>query len=55
MTDREITYVQSSRARGRTRFYTDVESGGETIETLAKQMNRSRAKDLAHEYSIEAA
>ena len=50
MTDREISYVQGSRAKGVTRFYTDILSGGENIEALAKQMERSRAKRLAHDY-----
>ncbi len=53
MTDREITYVQSSRARGPTRIYSDILSGGESIEALARQMARSRAKDLAHEHLLE--
>ncbi|TWU62350.1 Multifunctional conjugation protein TraI [Crateriforma conspicua] len=55
LTDRELSYVQGSRARGRTRFYSDVESGGATIEALADQMNRSRQKDMALEHVIEAA
>ena len=55
MTDREISYVQGSRAREFTKFYSDIASGGETIEELAALMNRSRQKELAHEYLIEAA
>lgn len=55
MTDRELTYVQGSRARGETKFYTDPLSGGENIAELAKDMNRSRAKDLAHDYLLERA
>ena len=53
MNDRELSYVQASRARGDTRIYTDILSGGESIEELAKQMNRSRAKDMAIDYEIE--
>ncbi len=50
MTDREISYVQGSRARGVTYFYTDELTGGESIEALARQMSRSRPKELAHDY-----
>lgn len=55
MTDRELSYVQGSRARGTTRFYADKVNGGSTIEELAGQMAKSRAKDLVHDYLIEAA
>ena len=55
MTDRELSYVQGSRSRGATWIYTDRLSAGPDLEYLAHQMNRSRAKDLAHEYLIEAA
>ena len=55
MTDRELSYVQGSRARGTTRFYTDKVNGGADIQQLAEQMAKSRAKDLVHEYLIEAA
>ena len=55
MTDRELSYVQGSRARGTTRFYTDRVNGGTSIQQLADQMAVSRAKDLVHEYLIEAA
>lgn len=50
MTDREIAYVQGSRAKGITYFYTDVISDGETVESLARQMSRSRPKELAHDF-----
>ncbi len=52
MTDRELSYVQASRARGETRIYTDLLLGGDDIEKLARQMSRSHAKDLAHDYLI---
>lgn len=55
MTDRELSYVQGSRAKGKTRFYTDRLNGGANIQQLADQMARSRAKDLVHDYIIEAA
>ena len=47
MLDRELAYVQSSRARGETRIYTDRNETGDLIATLAQQMNKSRQKDLA--------
>jgi conjugative relaxase-like TrwC/TraI family protein len=52
MTDRELSYVQASRARESTRIYTDVTHGGPDIEALAAQMNRSRPKDMAHDHLI---
>lgn len=53
MTDREISYVQASRARGETRIYTDILSGGDDIESIAKQMSVSRAKHMAHDYLLQ--
>ena len=53
MTDREISYVEASRAKGFTKIYSDVLTGGECIQDLAALMNRSRQKELAHEYVIE--
>ena len=50
MTDREITYVQSSRARGDTRLYTDTVSLGGSLDFLSAQMNRSRAKSMASDH-----
>ena len=55
MTDRELSYVQASRARGKTHIFTDEVSSGEKLEQLVRQMKTSRAKDLAHDYLIEAA
>lgn len=55
MTDRELSYVQSSRARGTTRLYADKINGGASVQKLAEQMARSRSKDLVHDYLIEAA
>lgn len=57
MADRELSYVQASRARRDTRFFTerlmvwDPETSRRrdaTFEELARQMSRSRQKDLAH-------
>ena len=47
MQDRELSYVQASRARGNTRFYTDKVEAGEDLVELERQMEQSRQKDLA--------
>lgn len=47
--DREISYVQASRARGETRIFTDRLEAGEALELLSRQMSRTRAKQLAHD------
>lgn len=49
MQDREATYVQASRARGTTRLYVDEATAGGELEELTRLMQRSRAKDLAHD------
>lgn len=49
MQDREISYVQVSRARGETRVYTN----DALAASLSTQMNQSRAKDLAHDVTRE--
>lgn len=49
MQGREISHVQSSRARDETRWYTDKAEAGEEMKELARQMNRSQAKQLAHD------
>ena len=53
MTDREMSYVQGSRGAGVTKIYSDILSGGDTIGELAAQMSKSRAKSLAHDFSLE--
>jgi conjugative relaxase-like TrwC/TraI family protein len=55
MNDRELSYVQSSRARGETRLYADVLTGGEEIHDIAEQLSQSHPKDLAHEHLREVA
>ena len=50
MNDRELSYVQSSRARGETRLYADMLSSGEVLGDIANQLNESHIKDLAHEH-----
>ena len=47
MLDRELAYVQASRARGETRIYTDHAEAGDIVAALAQRMNNSRQKDLA--------
>ena len=49
MTDREMSYVQGSRARGETWVYAD-ELSVEDIGALARLMSRSRQKDMASEH-----
>ncbi|MBI1827319.1 MAG: relaxase domain-containing protein [Planctomycetes bacterium] len=53
MQDREISYVQASRARGETRLYTDWNEAGEELKGLGKQMERSRMKELAHDLELK--
>jgi len=57
MTDREMSYVQASRARRDTHFFTEeirvwnpdtARREEQTLEELARRMSQSRAKDLAH-------
>lgn len=47
MQDRELSYVQASRARGETRIYTDQVSAGDGLASLARQMRVSHQKSLA--------
>ena len=47
MQDREMRYVQVSRAKGKTQIYTDNLEAGENLTALSKQMSKSRQKDLA--------
>jgi ATP-dependent exoDNAse (exonuclease V) alpha subunit len=47
--DRELSYVQASRARGTTRFFLGKLEAGEDLRDLCKQMERSRQKDLSHD------
>lgn len=47
MTHRELSYVQVSRAKWATRLYTTPSDSGDAIASLAKEMTRSRQKDMA--------
>jgi Ti-type conjugative transfer relaxase TraA len=49
MQDRELSYVQASRARGETRIYTERGEVSESTAALARQMNKSRQKGMAIE------
>ncbi|MDC0935237.1 AAA family ATPase, partial [Pirellulales bacterium] len=53
MTDREAAYVGVSRPRGEVRVYGDILSGGEDMEELARILERSRAKENAHDFLPE--
>lgn len=48
MQDREISYVQASRAREETRIFVDRAEAGERLAELTRQMSQSRQKELAH-------
>ena len=54
MTDRELSYVQTCRARKKTKIYSDIISSPD-ITYLAERMARSNAKDMAHDYVREIA
>ena len=47
--DRELSYVQASRARGTTRFFLGKLDAGEDLRDVCKQMEQSRQKDLSHD------
>lgn len=49
MQNKELSYVQVSRAREATRIYTSVEEAGRSITEIAAKMNQSRMKELAQE------
>lgn len=47
MQDRELSYVQTSRARGETRLFTTKTEAGEELSALARTMSQSHQKGLA--------
>lgn len=49
MQDKEMAYVQMSRAREHTRIFCDQPTAGEDLSELARAMSRSREKRLAHD------
>lgn len=53
MDHREFSYVQMSRSRGETRIYTERAEAGDTITELAREMSRSRQKEIAQDVTRE--
>jgi Ti-type conjugative transfer relaxase TraA len=47
MQDRELSYVQASRPKGETRFFTTEAEAGDGLTALARTMARSRMKEMA--------
>lgn len=47
MQDRELSYVQASRGRGETRFFTTEAEAGEQLSQLSRQMAKSHQKEMA--------
>lgn len=54
MQDRELTYVEMSRARGETRLYVDKGTAGEEVTELIQAMKNSRKKEMALAFSSAA-
>lgn len=54
MTNKEMAYVQLSRARGKTRLFVSRSIAGEKLENLGRLLKRSRKNALAHEMSLNA-
>lgn len=54
MQDRELSYVQASRARKKTWLFTDQAEAGEDLAELARQMSQSHQKDLAYDVAERA-
>lgn len=48
MQDREMSYVQASRAKEQTTFYMTRLETGDEMARLAREMERSRQKEMAH-------
>ncbi|MGE3424714.1 MAG: MobF family relaxase [Dehalococcoidia bacterium] len=48
MQDRELTYVQASRAREQTKIFATEAAVGEDLSELCWEMSRSRQKEIAH-------
>lgn len=47
MQDREISYVQASRAKGVTRIFTTTAEAGENLSALSKKMAKSHRQEMA--------
>ena len=55
MTDRQMAYVQASRARNETRIYTPKNEAGPELTDLTEAMSRDRNKTMAHDTIEETA
>ncbi|MBB5040549.1 MobF family relaxase [Prosthecobacter dejongeii] len=55
MQDRELSYVQASRARGTTRIFTTTQEAGIDMNQLVKSMSTSHQKELASSLQTVAA
>lgn len=55
MTDLHMAYVMASRAKQDTHVFIDRIEAGEDLKTIAWQMSRSNAKDLASDHLPQAA
>ncbi len=49
MTSKELTYVQTTRAREQTKLYVDRAHAGNELEVLEQEVASSRIKQMAHE------
>jgi len=47
MQDRELSYVQASRAKGETRFYMDEQQAGKNLTEISRAMSKSHQKSFA--------
>ncbi|MCB1131260.1 MAG: DUF2791 family P-loop domain-containing protein [Verrucomicrobiae bacterium] len=54
MQDRELSYVQASRAKLETRIFTTKMEAGDELADLAKRMTKSHEKELAHQQAQRA-
>jgi Ti-type conjugative transfer relaxase TraA len=55
MQDRELSYVQASRAKLDTRIFTTLMEAGDGLADLARRMEKSHEKELAHQQALRAA
>lgn len=54
MQDRELSYVQASRAKQETRIFTTRMEAGNELADLARRMATSHEKELAHQQAMRA-
>lgn len=52
--DRELSYVQATRAKEITRFFIDKNEAGDKLKGIARRMEQSREKELATEIAKKA-